>query len=245
MIGVTFDFGQTLAKLDSRLLAERLAERGVVLDAADADRESAAAWQAYNQAKRAGGAGSRVWAVLMRTLLSGAGAPPNRIEELVDWLWSEQPKRNLWRRPIPGMVELARELREAGVAVGVLSNSEGRLAELISELGWGRVFQVVVDSGRLPFEKPDPRIFEHAAAALGVSLDALIHVGDAWEADVRGALGVGARAIYFGDEPRECHSDRLATCADAAAVRATLAWWGVLGPQSAVQVSDPASSEIS
>ena len=233
MTAVTFDFGQTLAELDSAMVAARLSERGVRVAADRVEAECQGAWRAYNEAKQAGAQGEHVWKVLMHTLLGRSGAPPERVGELADWLWSEQPRRNLWRRPVAGMIELARELAASGIPVGVLSNSEGRLAELLEELGWNAVFSSIVDSGRLPFEKPDPRIFSHAAAMLGVAPPSLVHVGDAWEADVRGALDVGARAIYFSrDAPLETNH-RLAWCRDVAEVRRALNNWGLLIEQEA------------
>ena len=85
--------------------------------------------------------------------------------------------------------------------MGIVSNSEGRLAELVEEMGRRHLFHAIVDSGKLGVEKPNPAIFEHAAEQLGVPLHAVTHVGDAWEADVRGALAAGCRAIYFSQEP--------------------------------------------
>jgi putative hydrolase of the HAD superfamily len=126
------------------------------------------------------------------------------------------------------MFELVHDLRRAGVPVGIVSNSEGRLAELVDELGERAQFAVVADSGRLGFEKPDRRIFDHAARALGVPTTELIHVGDAWEADIVGALRAGARAIYFASEaPAELPAG-VSFARNAAGARAALAMLGVL-----------------
>ena len=65
----------------------------------------------------------------MATLLDGAGVAD--VEPHVDWLWDEQQRQNLWRARIPGMIALARVLAATGVRVAVVSNSEGRLAELL------------------------------------------------------------------------------------------------------------------
>jgi putative hydrolase of the HAD superfamily len=124
------------------------------------------------------------------------------------------------------MFELVAELRSRGVPVGIISNSEGRLAELVEELGQSALFPVIVDSGRLGIDKPDPRIFQHAAGRLGVSLNELVHVGDAWEADVLGARGAGAEAIWFSPTDARPLPERVAASADAAALRATLQGFG-------------------
>lgn len=228
MTAVTFDFGQTLAELDSMMLAARLAQRGIRVEPQRIDAECLGAWSAYNGAKRGGAQGETAWKTFMRTLLARSAVPEAAIPTLTDWLWTEQPHRNLWRRPIPGMLDVARELAGRAIPVGVLSNSEGRLRELVDELGWGDLFLAVVDSGCLPFEKPDPRIFAHAANALGVGIRSLIHIGDAWQADVRGALDAGARAIYFSpDAPGELQGG-VPCCHDVAGVRQALGEWGLL-----------------
>jgi len=117
---------------------------------------------------------------------------------LVDLLWDQQPISKLWRRPVPGMIELMRELRRAGVAVTVLSNSEGRLAELADGLGWLDDFVAIADSGRLGMEKPGREIFPWTAPQLETPLKAVVHVGDSVAADVAGALAASMSAVWFG-----------------------------------------------
>jgi putative hydrolase of the HAD superfamily len=124
------------------------------------------------------------------------------------------------------MVALARELAAAGVRVAVLSNSEGRLAELLDDIGIARAFAAIIDSGRVGIEKPDPRIFAHALAVLGGDGPA-VHIGDSWAADVQGALDAGWRAIWYGRRAHAVDDERVAIAHDAAGVRAALAAWGV------------------
>ncbi len=229
---MTFDFGQTLASLDHRMLAARVAERDVVLDAGRAEQATPGAWQAYNQAKRDGAEGEQAWMSFMRTLLATSGVEATRAEELAAWLFREQPTQNLWRKRVTGMFELAAQLDRADVTVGIVSNSEGRLEELVEELGWRSLFRAIADSGKLGVEKPDPRIFEWVAEALGVRPERLVHIGDSWEADVKGALAFGARAIWFDSgtdaTPEVPDPERFARCRDAGEVRAALVHWRVL-----------------
>lgn len=231
---VTFDYGQTLAELDTVFLAGRVAERGAHVDVARLDAECPAAWDAYNDAKRRGEQGYEAWRSFMKTLLERAGArslsePQAEVaSSLVEFLWSQQPVRNLWRRPIAGMERLVGDLRASGVRLGIVSNSEGKLRELLDEMGLGAYFPVVADSGKLGFEKPDRRIFDHVAAELDVATSDLIHVGDAWEADVEGALAVGARAVWITDDPRgKTLPPRVRACRSAEDVRSALRAWGV------------------
>jgi putative hydrolase of the HAD superfamily len=219
---VTFDAGQTMIDLDLAFLARRLAERGVAVEVPALAAAAPAAWRRYDA--RVDPAGGHPWRELMTALLAGAGVAADRIGALVDWLWHEQPRANLWRAQIPGMVALARELTGRGVRVAILSNSEGRLAELLAEIGIADAFAAIIDSGRVGIEKPDRRIFDHALAVLGATRPG-IHVGDSWPADVAGALGAGWRAIWFGRRATAVDDPRVAVAHDAAEVRAVLDRW--------------------
>jgi HAD superfamily hydrolase (TIGR01509 family) len=227
VIAVTFDFGQTLAELDHAFLARRASERGVHIDHERARTETPAAWTAYGEAKRNGLAGHDAWCTFMRTLLERCGLTSPLADDLAEWFWTEQPRVNLWRKPIPGMFELAIELRERGVPVGIVSNSEGKLAELAAELGHTHTFLVIADSGVLGIEKPDPRIFQFAASALGVATNEIVHVGDSWEADIVGAMNANARAIWFQPSESRELSPRVRRADDASEVRAALRDFGV------------------
>jgi len=122
------------------------------------------------------------------------------------------------------MVALARELAARGVRVAVLSNSEGRLAELFAEIGLADAFAAIIDSGRVGIEKPDRRIFDHTLDALGATAPG-IHIGDSWPADIAGALGAGWRAIWFGRRVSPVDDPRVAIAHGADDVRAILARW--------------------
>jgi putative hydrolase of the HAD superfamily len=224
---VTFDAGQTLVELDTNLLAARLAERGSPVSVAALDAAAPAAWRRFDALAAAGlgGHAGGGWRGLMLGLLAGAGVPGDH-EALVDWLWSEQPRRNLWRRPIAGMRALVDELRDRGLRVGLISNSEGKIAELFDEIGWAGVFDCVADSGALGIEKPDARIFAWTLDRLGVDAAHTVHVGDSRSADVDGARGAGMRAIWFGPRAVPVADQDVAACADAGAVRAALSAWG-------------------
>jgi len=218
----------TLAELDTGFLVRRLGERGAHVELAAVEAAVPEAWRAYDDAVRRGLSG-HPWKLLMRTMLGGAGLASETLESLVDWLWDEQPRQNLWRRPIPRMIELVDELRRGGVRVAVVSNSEGKLAELIAEMGWGDRFVGVADSGRLGMEKPGREIFAWAAERLGAPLEHIVHVGDSRAADVAGALAAGMYAVWFGPAAgasTEPLPERARAAAGEPELRRVLRAWG-------------------
>jgi len=224
---LSFDFGQTLAELDYDFVRQRLGEHGVSFDPDVAKARGKHAWEIYGLKKHEGHA--LAWRAMIEEQLKGGGVAPEKAVELGAWLWDEQPKQNLWRRPIAGMIELVRELKRAGTRIAIISNSEGHLAELVAQLGWSNDFDVVVDSGRLGIDKPDPRIFLHACAVLGVQTSELLHIGDAWEADVQGAVGASASAVWFDSEHRgRALPERVYGAGSAAELREVLARLGLV-----------------
>jgi FMN phosphatase YigB (HAD superfamily) len=226
--GVTFDFGQTLCDLDTGMLSHRLAERGLAVPAERLEGAVSAAWQAYDEAILAG-LGGHPWKVLMGRLLELGGVDSEVLGETVDWLWSEQPKQNLWRRPIEGMAEIVDDLRRVGVPVGVISNSEGRLSELIDEIRWSYRFDVVADSGKLGMVKPGDGIFRWTAERLGLPPEQIAHIGDSVSADVGGAIGAGMRAVLFRGRSNAPLPPGVRAANDAESLRVVLREWGLSG----------------
>ncbi len=188
------------------------------------DAALGAAWVHYDTLVDRGADHVAGWNGFMTALLQGAGI--SEPADLVDWLWQENPRMNLWRRPIAGMVDLARELAGRGIGVAVLSNSEGKLAELLDEIGIADAFEVIVDSGKIGIEKPSRAIFSHTLAALGGG-DA-IHIGDSWNADIVGARGASWRAIWYGRRVAPTDDPGVAIARDPEETRQALLRWGIL-----------------
>lgn len=90
-----------------------------------------------------------------------------------------------------------RRLRARGLRLGVISNWDGRLEELLGGLGLGELLDTTVCSAAVGLHKPDPRIFELACTRLGVGPHEAAHVGDHHYADVLGATAVGMMPVLI------------------------------------------------
>ncbi len=88
-------------------------------------------------------------------------------------------------------------LAEAGYRVGLISNFEGWLDEMLVELELGDVFETKVISGLVGIEKPDPEIYRLALAEADVAPEAAAHVGDSPGLDVEPATTVGMHPILI------------------------------------------------
>ena len=89
------------------------------------------------------------------------------------------------------MVEVVRRVRAAGFKTALLSNSWGMDYD---RAGWDSLFDAVVISGEVRMRKPDPEIYLHCAAELGVAPQQCVFVDDL-APNVRGAVAVGMVGI--------------------------------------------------
>jgi putative hydrolase of the HAD superfamily len=94
----------------------------------------------------------------------------------------------------------------------VISNSDGRIEELLASVGLAEYFDFIIDSHVVGFEKPDPRIFHLGCERGGVAPEDVVYVGDLYEIDVVGARGAGLRAVLIDPLGRwtDLDCDRIA-----------------------------------
>lgn len=78
----------------------------------------------------------------------------------------------------PGIAELLAELRREGCRLGVVSNFDHRLPEILEHLGIHHYFETTQIPSRAGVAKPAAALFEAAARDLDCRPDALVYVGD-------------------------------------------------------------------
>lgn len=88
-----------------------------------------------------------------------------------------------------------KECLQLGYSNIILSNHIPELTEIIALLGVEKYFLSIYSSGNIGFEKPNKKIFEFVMEDMNIHSRDCIMIGDSYEADARGALGVGMEAI--------------------------------------------------
>jgi putative hydrolase of the HAD superfamily len=81
--------------------------------------------------------------------------------------------------------------------IAVISNSDGRIEQVLSRCGIVDCFESVTDSGNVGVEKPRAEIFEAALGAMQVRADESLYVGDVYSVDYVGARNAGMQAVLF------------------------------------------------
>jgi putative hydrolase of the HAD superfamily len=95
------------------------------------------------------------------------------------------------------------ELAGGGLRLGLVSNFEAWLDELLIHLGIREAFDVRVISGVEGIEKPDPAIFELALQRGDLRPEEAVYVGDVPEFDVLPPIAMGMHAVLI--DRRERH----------------------------------------
>jgi putative hydrolase of the HAD superfamily len=126
-----------------------------------------------------------------------------RAMEVLIPVWSG-PSRDLWRRVVNGSIGGLRTLHDAGLRLGIVSNSDGYVEEELARnqicqvgRGPGVPVRTIVDSHVVDVAKPDPRIFDFALPALELDPSDVIYVGDSVKYDIRSSEAAGMTPLHF------------------------------------------------
>lgn len=190
---VTFDIGGTLIEpwpSVGHIYAEVAARYGLKNLSADAlNRRFRAAWKA-----RPGFAHSRIaWAELVDEVFSGlvSDAPHGTFFPALYERFAEAAAWRIFEDVVPALDTLAAH----GIRLGVISNWDERLRELLCSLELDRHFEALAISYEVGSCKPSAAIFNRIAATLGLPANTILHVGDSVEMDVAGARAAGFQAL--------------------------------------------------
>lgn len=224
---VFFDVGETLLRpypTFHELFARLCTEAGYGVDAAEVGRvQQRLAPHLVELAEESGvqdpsldaEASSTYWSYLYRRLLQEVGVEDEALVDRMYSTFSSSASYKLFDDVLPALGSLKGDLR-----LGIISNFERWLEEMLVELEVGALFEVSVISGAEGVEKPDPRIYELALERAGVDPARSVHVGDSPDMDVVPASQVGMHTILLDryDRYPEAPGPRVASLGDVAEV---------------------------
>lgn len=212
---VFFDAGETLVHPHPsfpELFARVCAERGKSISASEvAELQARLAPHLVDLSEDTGvdqpslsPEGSRkFWSFLYRRFLSEFGIEDEELVASLYATFSNAASYALFDDVIPALSTLSTE----GYRLGLISNFEGWLDEMLVELEVGDVFDVKVISGIAGIEKPDPAIYELAVDRAGIHPSHAVHVGDSPGLDVQPARAVGMKPVLLDRTGRYPNED--------------------------------------
>lgn len=192
---VLLDAGNTVVFLDHQAVADVVTSHGHPVDARVLERVEGAAKRRYETALARGASHEDGWGLYVRALLEEAGLSSEFAQAMTVPLRRAHDGLNLWRRVPAELPNALARLRAHGLRIAIVSNSEGKLAELFSRVGLSDAFDLVVDSHFEGVRKPDPEIFRRALHRLAAHAERTVHLGDIPGVDVAGAHAAGLHAV--------------------------------------------------
>jgi putative hydrolase of the HAD superfamily len=196
---VFLDAGNTLVGLDYEVIAGRIRADGHTVTADQVRGAEQRARVRLDPHLRGGSTETPdTFQLYLRYTLEGLGIGWDRsADRIAADLKTAKPPYGLWSIPAPEAPAVLAGFRRRGLRLAVVSNSNGTVADILRLVGLAEYLDAVLDSAVIGAEKPQPRIFAAAAAALDVRPEEAIHIGDLYSVDVAGARAAGCGAILL------------------------------------------------
>ena len=201
---ITFDAGNTLIRLSRPVgatYAEVAKRFGADLNPGDLEPGFRAAWKTVPRLPDVPGPrpddGRTWWREVVAHTFATAGAKVERFDDFFDAVYREFALPGIWRLE-PGALELLQDLRTSGFRLGIISNFDLRLHEILKHVGALDLFEQIIVSSQVGADKPSPRIFEEALRRFAVEPAELLNFGDDEVADGEGARAIGVQTFILG-----------------------------------------------
>lgn len=105
-------------------------------------------------------------------------------------------------KPFPEMHTVLQQLALDGYIVAICSNWDWDIDCIVQDLGIADVVNAAFSSAQLGVRKPHPAFFQRILDKLELTSNETLFVGDTWETDIRGAVGVGMHAVWIDRSSR-------------------------------------------
>lgn len=221
---VLFDVGGTLHEVHhdqemadrfSQRVLDILAGRGVALPIGAAAltpllHENAEAYKHWSEESRVELPAPRIWSEFYLKDFQIDEALLAPVAEELSWRYDATRVRNV---PRPHMRETIEALHEMGMVQGIISNmiSTSFVPRLVEDYGIAPYMSCLVVSAAAGIRKPDPAIFELAAAECGVPCGEMAYVGDTLSRDVLGCRNANVALSIQIRNPSIAHRDTAFT----------------------------------
>jgi putative hydrolase of the HAD superfamily len=126
-------------------------------------------------------------------LMGGSGPGVDAVAREMYDDWAEHHHFSLY----DDVVDTFRTLRDGGLRLGLISNTQRCLASFPSHFELGDLISVTVSSSDHGFMKPHPSIFRAALDQMHVGPEAAVMVGDSLPHDVLGARAIGMYGVLL------------------------------------------------
>jgi putative hydrolase of the HAD superfamily len=117
-------------------------------------------------------------------------------DQVRDALVTNTQKSENWDQILPGTRD-ALDRIQGQFPIAVISNSDGKIAAVLTRCGISDCFASITDSGNVGHEKPHRAIFDAALGEMKADASESLYVGDVYSVDYVGARNAGMQAVLF------------------------------------------------
>jgi HAD superfamily hydrolase (TIGR01549 family) len=190
---VLFDVGNTLLFPNWQRILARLLDRGFQPTSEQLRALERRTKKEFDEMVTTGKVDHGFWWTFYGHLLELLGVSD---EQLQAALTKATQNSGNWDQIRPGTREALDQIG-AKYRIGVISNADGKIANVLSVCGICDCFLSVTDSGIIGHEKPHPAIFAAAIEAMQTQPERALYVGDVYSVDYVGATRSGMQAILM------------------------------------------------
>ncbi|XP_034490285.1 rhythmically expressed gene 2 protein [Drosophila innubila] len=129
-----------------------------------------------------------------------ANIPQDKLQIIAEQLLSLFRTSACWTH-INCAAELVQCVRQAGKCVGVISNFDPSLPQVLSAMGFDKKFDFILTSYEAGVMKPDPGIFQIPVKRLQIAPSEALHIGNKFDLDYLGARNSGWSSLLVQSQP--------------------------------------------
>jgi putative hydrolase of the HAD superfamily len=190
---VLFDVGNTLLFANWERILAPLKARGITPELDQLRAIERTTKKKFDDRVSKGRVDLSFWRIFFSDLLADLGIDDPSLGETMT---AHTRQSANWNQIRPGTRETLQRIGQRH-AIGVISNADGKIKDVLSACGIADCFLTITDSGLVGHEKPHPAIFAAALREIGAKPEDGLYVGDVYSVDYLGATNAGMQAILF------------------------------------------------
>ena len=194
---VTFDAAGTLIRLlrpPGVIYAETARLFGYRLDPDRVQEAFRTTWKGFTPPSESPGASPDDdrgwWGELVAKTMQVAGYQIVPFDDYFATVYQTFARPGVWE-VFPDVLPILTELQRLRIRLGIISNFDRRLYDILTQLSIRGAFEHVIISSEIGARKPAARIFCLAADRFDVDVSEILHVGDEPATDIAGACASG------------------------------------------------------
>jgi putative hydrolase of the HAD superfamily len=134
------------------------------------------------------------WRALVARTIEAAGYRIVPFDDYFSTVYETFARPGVWEL-FPDVPPILAELARLRMRLGVVSNFDRRLYDILAQLSVRDAFEHMIISSEIGIRKPAARIFREAARRFNVEASEILHVGDEPGSDFAGARAAGLQAL--------------------------------------------------